>query len=163
MASVLSSRLRFRNYDGRLGGSGTLRSGRRGRKFESYHPDQLYRATGPGFLPRLKKITTESMGRQDISILQFLGFSSTIWSMNVAKKKRPVGRPKNVNKTIPKLINYREAAVHTLAALTERYGRDAPIYFTVTDRTVLEALILYADREKLPFEVLFDITADAAK
>lgn len=82
--------------------------------------------------------------------------------MNVTKKKRPAGRPRNPDKPAPRTVNFRQSAVQTLAALTERYGHDAPFFFpTVTDRTVLEALIYYADREKIPFEVLFGVTADA--
>jgi len=81
----------------------------------------------------------------------------------VTKKKRPTGRPRNPDKPAPRTVNFRQSSVQTLAALTERYGREAPIFFTVTDRTVLEALILYADRENLPFEVLFGITESSTK
>jgi hypothetical protein len=83
--------------------------------------------------------------------------------MEMAKKKRPVGRPRNTKKRVPKLLNYSEDVIQTLAALTERYRADAPFFARITDRTVVEALIYYADREKLPFEVLFGITADSAK
>jgi hypothetical protein len=83
--------------------------------------------------------------------------------MNVAKKKRPGGRPRNTEKRSPRTINYSENAIQTLAALSAKFREDAPSYISVTDRAVIEALIYYADRENLSFEVLFGVTADAGK
>ena len=83
--------------------------------------------------------------------------------MNVAKKKRPPGGPKNSDRPLPKTINFAASSVEVLAALNERYRHEAPAYMRMSDRMILEALIHYADREDLPFEVLFGVTADAAK
>lgn len=78
------------------------------------------------------------------------------------KKTRPVGRPKNSIKRIPRTINFSERAMETLASLTQRFRDGAPDFISLSDRAVIEALIHYADREQLPFEVLFDVTADAS-
>lgn len=75
------------------------------------------------------------------------------------KKTRPVGRPKNAIKRLPKTINFSEEAMGTLAELTEQYRNCAPGYISLSDRAVIEALIHYADREKLSFADLFGVPA----
>lgn len=80
----------------------------------------------------------------------------------MAKKKRAVGRPRNTTKRVPKLLNYSERSIQTLAALTERYRVDAPDYIQMSDRAVIEALIHYADREELSFAELFLVPQEAA-
>lgn len=81
----------------------------------------------------------------------------------MAKKKRPGGRPRNAEKRSPRTLNYSESAIETLGALSERFKVDAPSYISITDRSIIEALIYYADREQLSFEELFGVTADSAK
>lgn len=79
----------------------------------------------------------------------------------MAKKKRPPARPKNVQKTIPKTINFAEASVLVLGSLSDRFRRDAPPYIRLSDRDVIEALIHYADREQLSFADLFQVPQEA--
>lgn len=79
------------------------------------------------------------------------------------RKKRPAKGPKNVHKTIPKCINFTEVSVQVLAGLSDRLRKGAPPYIRLSDRDILEALIHYADREELSFEVLFGVTAESGK
>ena len=81
----------------------------------------------------------------------------------MTKAKRPQGRPKNADKPVQKTINFAASSVAVLAELSEKYRHDAPAYMRMSDRMILEALIHYADREDLGFEVLFGVTADASK
>ena len=48
-----------------------------------------------------------------------------------------------------------------LAGLAERYRNEASPYVHLSDRAIIEALIHYAEREKLPFAALFQVPEEA--
>lgn len=75
----------------------------------------------------------------------------------MAKKQ---GRPKNAEKRVFRGCRFTESSWDTLEALTKKYQKEAPSWVsTVSQRTVLEALIDFAARNDIPFSDLVGMTA----